>query len=406
MSAILGNICVALWSLQHENYVFQRWHVFIAYLIMTWMACSTVLFANRALPAVNNIGLIAVVGGLIISVLVCSIMPSTNGSGHAQSSFVWSEWLNNTGWKSGGFVFIAGMLNGAYAVGTVDAPSHLAEEIPNPSRNVPMAIGAQMVIGFLTAFLYLIALFYGINDLDSIFETSANLPLAAIYYQATNSRSAATGLLVIFIILIFSACIACYITVGRTLWTLARDGATPFSGFLGTLHPAYHNQFNATLVAGIFTTCLGCIYIGSLTAFNAFVGSYVVLSTSSYLAAVLPFMLTGRFNRRTEDEKDRIEPGSFKMNNTVGYAVNLVTCLYIMVTVVVYCFPYSQPFTAQTMNYSRAITGGLTVLVTIWWIHKRKEYVRPTVVVTDGLRAVAEPAPTSTIGVSPKHLEA
>lgn len=58
--------------------------------------------------------------------MVCAIMPSTTGEGHASSSNVWSDWDNETGYTSNGFVFLAGMLNGAFAVGTPDCVSHLA----------------------------------------------------------------------------------------------------------------------------------------------------------------------------------------------------------------------------------------------------------------------------------------
>jgi choline transport protein len=85
-------------------------------------------------------------------------MPHTTGNGYATSSFVWADWANETGYSSDGFVFLAGMLNGAYAVGTPDCVSHLAEEIPNPKRNVPLAMAAQMVMGFITAFCYTIAI--------------------------------------------------------------------------------------------------------------------------------------------------------------------------------------------------------------------------------------------------------
>lgn len=91
-----------------------------------------------------------------ITIVVCAVMPS--GTGHATHAFVWADWANGTGYSSNGFVFLAGMLNGAYAVGTPDCVSHLAEEIPNPKRNIPLAIGAQMSIGFVTAFLYTIAI--------------------------------------------------------------------------------------------------------------------------------------------------------------------------------------------------------------------------------------------------------
>ncbi len=119
------------------------------------------------------------------------------------------------------------MLNGAYAVGTPDCVSHLAEEIPNPKRNIPLAIAAQMVIGFFTALFYMIAIFYAISNMDDLLN-AVTFPLATIYYQATGSNGGSLGLLLVIFFPIFCTTIGTYITAGRTLWTLARDDATPF----------------------------------------------------------------------------------------------------------------------------------------------------------------------------------
>ena len=45
---------------------------------------------------------------------------------HAPSDFVWSEFDENnvTGW-SGGIAFLAGVLNGAFTIGTPDAVTHM-----------------------------------------------------------------------------------------------------------------------------------------------------------------------------------------------------------------------------------------------------------------------------------------
>lgn len=118
MTSILANQVISMYGLFHPDYTYERWHVFIAYLLVTWACCFTVMFANRALPTISNIGLFLILAGCLISVLVCAIMPSRSGKGHASNSFVWKDWQNQTGWKSDGFVFCAGMLNGAYAVGT------------------------------------------------------------------------------------------------------------------------------------------------------------------------------------------------------------------------------------------------------------------------------------------------
>lgn len=127
ISVILGNIIVAMYGLYHPDYVAQKWHVFVAYLVITWMCVVVVLFANKALPAINNIGLAFILAGLFVTIVVCAVMPGYNGKGHASNAFVWKDWSADIGYSSNGFVFFMGMLNGAYAVGTPDCISHLAE---------------------------------------------------------------------------------------------------------------------------------------------------------------------------------------------------------------------------------------------------------------------------------------
>ena len=222
-----------------------------------------------------------------------------------------------------------------------------------------------MVTGFLTAIPYMIALFYTITDLEAVLETNMTFPLATIYQQATGTRGGPLGLLIIAFIPTFITCTGCYITAGRTLWTLARDNAAPFSGWMAGVDSRMHNPFNATLVCGGFLTVLGCIYVGSTTAFNAFIGSYVQLSTLSYLAAILPHLIRGRKG---------LQPGWFFMREPCGLIVNTFSCSYIVVFIVIFCFPFAMPTDAQSMNYASLMTGGLTIFVAVWWFCRQKRY--------------------------------
>lgn len=328
-----------MYQVYHPTFVSQAWHVFVAYLITTWLCCGTVLFMNRSLPAINTAGLFFIIAGVVITVLICAIIPGSSPEHlpHASSTFVWADFQNSTGWDSKGFVFLAGMLNGAFAVGTPDCVSHLAEEIPRPRRNIPLAIAAQMVIGFITAFCYMVAIFYAINNLPTVTSldgTFARFPLAEIYSQATNTRGGTLGLLVVIICPVIITCIGTYITAGRTLWTLARDDATPFQSTLGRIAPGknFKNPFNATLACGYLSTLLGCIYVGSTTAFNAFVGSFVILSSLSYCAAILPFIFTGRFSRSEVEGGNGMRKGPYSMGHKTGLVVNIVSCVYILVS--------------------------------------------------------------------------
>lgn len=124
-----GSMIVYSYALYHPDFTPQRWHVFVCYLIISWLCCFTVMFCQRALPLISRIGSFFIVVGFVITVLVCAIMPSKNGAGYASNDFVWKDWSNVTGYPDG-FTFIAGMLNGAFAIGAIDCVTHIAEEIP------------------------------------------------------------------------------------------------------------------------------------------------------------------------------------------------------------------------------------------------------------------------------------
>ena len=103
---------------------------------------------------------------------------------------------------------------------------------------------------------------------------------------------------------------------------MARDDAVPFSYFVGKVSPTFRNPFNATFIVGLVATVLGLIYIGSPLAFNAFIGVFAILTTMSYLAAILPHLLSRR---------RFVKPGPFWMSGLGGYVISGIACGYIVV---------------------------------------------------------------------------
>ena len=124
---------VSMYAVSHPAFVMQRWHVFLTYLIINWMACFCMLYANRILPVMEKAGVFFIIAGVSITIIVCAAMPPV----HATNAFVWKEWTNSSGYSSNGFVFLLGMLNGAFGVGTPDIVTHLAEEIPKSDSSNP-----------------------------------------------------------------------------------------------------------------------------------------------------------------------------------------------------------------------------------------------------------------------------
>ena len=120
--SIPSNVVVQMYAVFHPDFVVQPWHVYVAFVIITWACCAMVIFGNRLLPLLNNIGLFLVIVGGLVTVIVVAAMPKQ----HAPSDFVWGHFDDNngTGWP-GGVAFLAGVLNGAFTIGTPDAVTHM-----------------------------------------------------------------------------------------------------------------------------------------------------------------------------------------------------------------------------------------------------------------------------------------
>ncbi|KIY03711.1 uncharacterized protein Z520_00402 [Fonsecaea multimorphosa CBS 102226] len=368
---ITAAIIITMAQLNASNYEYQRWQVFVVFLFCAWLFAAVVLFFNKAIPLLEQIGGFFIIAGFLITVIVSAVMPHVQHREYATSHQVWDEFTNLTGYSSSGFAFLLGMLNGAFAVGVPDLTSHLAEEMQNPSRNIPMAVLWQYIVGFLTGLLFLIAVLYGLTDLDSLFDTGYVFPLGEIYRQGTGTSAGAIGLLFLVLAPTTIACMGCYLTASRIFWTLARDRATPFAGFFSKVSPRLKVPANSIVLCAVICTVLGCIYVGNLTAFNAFTSSYIVLSMASYLSAILPNLLC----RRT-----KVVPGPFWMPGAIGLVVNAVSCLFMMAFIVIFCFPFAMPVDAETMNYTCVIFGGLTIIMGAFYLLLRRQYDGPQVI--------------------------
>ena len=122
---IVAAMLTSMYALFHPDFTVARWHVFVTYVILLGISFVLLLFANKILPFVEALGGSLVLLGCFVSIIICAAMAD-----HSSTDFVWREWQNNSGYESNGFVFLLGMLNGAYAIGGVDVISHLAEEVP------------------------------------------------------------------------------------------------------------------------------------------------------------------------------------------------------------------------------------------------------------------------------------
>ncbi|OGM44464.1 choline transport protein, partial [Aspergillus bombycis] len=286
----------------------KPWHSVVAYEAINLFAF---LFncVGKALPTVATATLyISLISFTVILITVPAAAPT-----HANAQFVFTNFVNSTGWPSDGLAFLVGLINPNWVFACLDSATHLAEEVSRPERSIPIAILSTVAIGFITSWFYCIAMFFSVHDLALITSTPTGVPILALFHQALQSKPGAIALESLILVTGIGCQIACHTWQSRLCWSFARDNGLPFSRFLAKIHPVLDVPFNAHVVSCTVVSLLGLLYLGSSTAFNSMVSACIVLLYSSYVVPVIALLYKGRRN---------IPHGPFDMNYVcVVYAV-------------------------------------------------------------------------------------
>lgn len=144
----------------------------------------------------------------------------------------------------------------------------MAEEVARPEKMVPIAIMGTVAIGFVTSWFYSVALFFSINNLDGIFETGTGVPILELFNQALVNKAGAITLESLIIATGIGCQIASHTWQSRLCWSFARDKGLPFSTYLSKVDAKLGVPLRAHFVSSVIVAILGCLYLGSYTAFN------------------------------------------------------------------------------------------------------------------------------------------
>ncbi|EUC48298.1 hypothetical protein COCMIDRAFT_34174 [Bipolaris oryzae ATCC 44560] len=350
----------ALIALYHPDMTVKTWEIFVIYQGLNLMTASVVLFGNKVIPSLNKFSLFYLqIGWLVVLVTVVACAPT-----YQSPEFVFRTWINNTGWENNVIAFAVGLVNPLYSLGGLDGVTHITEEMPNPSRNAPLAIMITLIIAFCTGISYLIALMFSVQDYSALATTNTGLPLAELFRQATQSAGGAFGLTFILFVALGPCVISSQLSTSRVLWAFARDGAIPWSATWARVSSRFGIPFNSQLLVAAANAVLGCLYLGSSTAFNAMLGSAVTVNNIAYYIPILTNLLTGRRN---------MYKGVFHMGS-LGFVVNIVTICWLTFAIVFFSFPYSMPVQVASMNYTCVVVGSLPILIVTWWFWIRRTY--------------------------------
>ncbi|KAH7169458.1 amino acid/polyamine transporter I [Fusarium sp. MPI-SDFR-AT-0072] len=356
----------------HPNFVQKPWHYFLIYEAVGLIPLAYNVLALKKLPRTHDVGFVLTI------FMFCTLFVTmlARSSPKADNTFVWGTFINSTGWPDG-VCFFTGMLPTCFIYSGLDASLHLAEEAKNPRVSVPRASVLTISIGFVTATCFTIALLYSISDYEGVLAIQEYLPFE-INRQVMRSDVAASVFLLLGIVMTLFILNAVIQTSSRITWALARDDALVFSKYFQQIHPSLGVPVRALLLNWSILAICGCVFLGSSIAFNALLGSAVVLQQLSF---VIPTALL-LYQRRSETylPKDR----AFRLPSVLGWVVNVWVVGLATVLSTFFLLPPFLPVTAGTMNYNCVILGIAAMLgVLNWMLHARKHYQGPRIVLEE-----------------------
>lgn len=287
--------------------------------------------------------------------------------------FVFAEVTNTSGWTPTGVSWLVGLLSTVYPFLGYDAACHLAEELPRPSRNVPIAMVGSVVANGILGLGCCIVLLFSLGSLEDLLESATGFPFMQLFLNATQNKAGATVLILPVSLIAVAANAAGCTSTSRTYWALARDNGTPFSGYFSHVHSFLQVPVRAVVALTVVEMLLGLIYLGNSTAFNAILSMAILGMYTSYIIPIAYMVIYGRSKLSSSHY------GPFRLGKW-GIWTNLVAICFLVVSIVFSTFPSVRPVTAQNMNYSVVVMGGwLAFGIAFFILFGRRHYRGPVV---------------------------
>jgi choline transport protein len=158
------------------------------------------------------------------------------------------------------------------------------------------------------------------------------------------SDAAATAFLVFMLSAGFMAVSGCQATASRLTWSFARDSGLIASSRLCRIDTKKQVPIWALCANEVVIFIVGCIYLGSSTAFNAFISTGLILQLITFAIPAALLLVRKRSARFLPTSR------TFGLPSAFGWVANFFTVAFALVCIVFYDFPAVQPVTSSNMS--------------------------------------------------------
>ena len=367
VTAAIDYGCAATWM----AFMDLTWGVKVTASRTFWLFLAIILahallntFGVSLVSLLSNVSAWWHVVGVVIIVAALWIMP------HHHQSVGWTltSWNNETGWSSGPYVFLMGLLMAQYTYTGYDASAHIAEETRGAARSAPRGIVMSVLVSVVGGFILLYAITAAIPDgssagLNNLLNSSTGMPPAQIFLDALGSPFTAKLLLLIVCVAQFFCGMASVTANSRMTFAFSRDKALPGSHLWAKVNPRTGTPTNSIWLCVVLSALLALPALFNNTAYLA-VTSVAVIGL--YIAYIVPVLL-----RRLRGSDFRPGPWHLgKWSPLIGW----IAVAWVILICVLFVLPPSKPITVDSFNYAPIAVIVVLLFATVTWFARGKEY--------------------------------
>ncbi|MGW8376982.1 amino acid permease [Streptomyces sp. ODS28] len=321
------------------------------YLCILLLHAALNLFGVRLVSVLNSVSVWWHVAGVTVIVAVLALVPSE----HRSASFVFGEFVNDTGWSGHLYVVMIGLLLAQYTFCGYDASAHLSEETTAAEVSASRGIMRAIVWSWVAGFVLLAGLTFAIQDYAGTVNSATGVPPAQIFLDALGVTGAKLLLMIVIVAQLFcgNAEVA---AASRMVFAFSRDGALPFSAQWRKINAATGTPGRAVWLSVAVAAVLALPSLYSETAYGAVTAINVIGITPAY---AIPIWLRLR-------NRHRFEPGKWNLGRW-GVPVGIVAVVWVLFVTVLFCLPQTNPVTADSFNYAPVALVAVLTLATVWW---------------------------------------
>ncbi|KAG0293311.1 hypothetical protein BGZ97_005370 [Linnemannia gamsii] len=343
------------------GWMYERWHVVLIYFAILIIHGLINTFLVRYIAAMNTASVWVHIGGVII-ILVSILVKTPN---KASASFVFTHFINNTGWSSTVYVVLLGLLQSQFTMTGYDASAHMTEETMNADVAGPVGIMMAVGVSFVAGLGYLLALTFGIQDIDRVLNSETGNPIVQIFMESVGD----TGALLLLIILLLAQffCGSASVTANsRMIYAFSRDGAMPGSKYFHQIHPTLKSPVWGVWLSCFVSALLGLLYLIHATAFSAITS---IATIGLYISYGLPTFCRITYSRNTFEDGP-ISLGRF------SFPIGVISCVWIVIITVLFVLPGASPVTAENMNWTVVIVAAAAIFIFGNWYFNARHWFK------------------------------